>query len=148
MHTVFSSCVIPSIVHHLFTEEFSGHPIQPQDFSCATLACDVLNSCRAATPSLGRSSHSLTALTNIFQNSPLANETANIQRKGQSTKCAVHSDGRTKNQGSQMEKTTWFVPVQAMCICCPCGALHPFQPLLPFLLWFTCMWFSTGEIIF
>lgn len=26
-----------------------------------------------------------------------------------------------------------------MCICCPCGAFHRFQPLLPFLLGFTCV---------
>lgn len=93
--------LISFIIHYLFTEEFSGHPIHPQDFPWATLACKVLNSCRAATPSLGRSWHSLTALTNVFQNSPLDNKTANIQRKGHSTKPCIHW---WQNQGSPLEK--------------------------------------------
>lgn len=57
-----------------------------------------------------------------------------------------HTDGRTK--AHSWKKTTWVVPLQAMCICCPRGAFHPCQPLLPLLLWFIWMWFSTGEIIF
>lgn len=29
--------LISSIIHYLFTKELSGHPIHPQEFSCASI---------------------------------------------------------------------------------------------------------------
>lgn len=84
--------------------------------------------------------YSLTALTKSLTFSRIPCWLTKLQtlKEKDTLLSPTHADGRAEAYGW---KNTWVVPVQAMCMCCPCGALHPFQPLLPCLLWFTCMWF-------
>lgn len=137
------------IIHYFCTEVFSGHPFQTRLPGC--FLC-YIKSVRIWTPVgmllLPLGDHYRVwqlSLTFIFQHFLLSNKTANIQQKVHLPSLA-HTDGRTK--AHSWKKNTWVVLLQATCICCPRGALHPFQPLFPFLLAFTWMWFSRSDIIF
>lgn len=103
--------LISSIIHYLFTEELSGHPIHPYDFSCATLACKVLNSCRAATPSLGKESeYTLWQLSQIFSRIPRWLTKLQTFKEKDTPPSPVHANGRTK--AHSWNKNTGIVPWQ------------------------------------